>query len=109
MLSDYAIIDEAAKKNAPLPDNAGCTDRMLYHTLRAIYAQYQAGALPKPQAMKAKQKALSDYKELSQWEKIFDEEARQRKEIAAVIVEANKHGCEICKRIARIYDNRERK
>ena len=45
--------------------------------------------------------------ELEQHNKIFADDNRRRVKLSGLMCEANKTGCELCKRIARVYDGRE--
>lgn len=42
--------------------------------------------------------------QLEQHKKIFEQDDKRRVAISGLMCEANKHGCEICKQIARFYD-----
>lgn len=61
--------------------------------------------------------ALKEYAELTkqneelkqtieQHQKIFKEDDRRRIAISSLLIEADKHGCEICKKISKFWDGR---
>ena len=38
---------------------------------------------------------------------VYDDHARRRVKISQLLTEADKNGCEICKRVSRVFDGRE--
>ena len=103
--------DEVQKKvmqSEPLPDGSSMPELLLYKLLEILHREYRAGKI-----------MLSDAKETAaEYRRIFNAdmiaEACNRQAIercnkySPLLVEAEKHGCEICKKIVRIFDGREK-
>lgn len=98
-------IDELAKHKKPI-HGANIIERGLYEMLKDIYTAFDKQQIPTEGAKKAKQDAISEYNEFTRQKKLFLADADMRVRISPVISKANICGCEICKRIAAIYDGR---
>ena len=68
----------------------------MLHTVRAKY-----------QRNKARKNAVKQFDKYQLYEKAYRNNAKRGKAIGELLCEVNKHGCELCKRIAKIYDGRE--
>ena len=101
-------VDVLARKREPLPDDAGLCDMMLYHILTALYGEYREGIISRDVAKAEKARAIEQHRSLETWERIFREQAKRENEIGGLLVQANKHGCDICREWAKIYDGRIR-
>lgn len=102
------MIDAAARKNEPLSDSAGLSDRQLYCCLRTLYREYRNGIVSVEQAKREKQKLIDIHKNNALWERIFHEHSRQMTEIGKLSNRVEHDGCEICKQMARIFDGRQK-
>ena len=100
-------IYELARKRQPAPDNMTLPEQLLYTTARNIYKSYSDGIITLEQAKSEKQKSIRDFENLSRKYEIYDDHARRRVKISQLLTEADKHGCEICKRVSRVFDGRE--
>ena len=100
-------IYELARKRQPAPDDLTLPEQLLYTTARNIYKSYQDGLISLEQAKREKQKSISDFNRLSMRYEVYDDHARRRVKISQLLTEADKYGCEICKRVSRVFDGRE--
>lgn len=98
-------IDFLAKKKQTLIQ-PNIIERGLWAALRDIYDAFDKGAIPVEGAKKAKADAFAEYNEFIRRRQIYLKDANKRIEIAPLISEAELHGCDICKQIARKYDGR---
>ena len=94
----------AKKKQALIQPNI--IERGLWGALRDIYTAFDEGKIPIEGAKKAKADAFAEYNEFIRRRQIYLKDANKRIEIAPLINEAELHGCDICKQIARKYDGR---
>lgn len=99
-------VDAFARKNEPLPDEAGLCDMMLYHILTALYREYKEGIVSKELAKVEKTRAMEKHRDVELWERIYKENTRRITEISKVMIAANNSGCPICQKVAKIYDGR---
>lgn len=100
-------IYELARKRQPAPDNMTLPEQLLYTTARNIYKSYSDGIITLEQAKSEKQKSIRDFENLSRKYEIYYDHARRRVKISQLLTEADKHGCEICRRVSRVFDGRE--
>lgn len=98
---------ELARHNTPLPDNATLTEGLLYKTMRLTYAAYREGEISKEQGTQERKNAVKQFDKYQLYEKAYRNNAKRGKAIGELLCEVNKYGCELCKRIAKIYDGRE--
>ena len=94
----------AKKKQALIQPNI--IERGLWAALRDIYDAFDKATITIEGAKKAKADAVAEYNEYVWRRQIFLADAQKRIQLAPLISEANLHGCEICRRIAAIYDGR---
>lgn len=113
-------IDALAKKREHLPETTSIVEKGLYLALVSIYEAYDAKTMTADEAKEEKQSAFDEYDYYSELPKINDDlyhktnqfaeilkrDDEKRVKLSGVLAEANKNGCEICKRIAMIYDGR---
>lgn len=99
-------ICELAKRNSPLPKTDYMSEQWLYATLRLTYDGYRHGLIDDKQGKKEKITALKRYEDIKSWEKIFRRQAAVGKELGLLMSEANKSGCEICRKMAGLIDGR---
>ena len=95
-------IDTLARSHKPLPPEALMSDKMLYHILSALYAEYREGVISAEYARKEKSDAISQHDQYQLWERIFRDHAQRMVQISA---ELSQPRCEDCK-IAKIFDGR---
>lgn len=124
------IDDLARHKLDPGEELITMLEAGLLWNLRRLYDAYDAskGVMTADDAKAEKDRiikqyeadytALSEYcklidengelmRRISQYTEIFKQEDAQRVKLSPLIAEANKSGCEICKKIAKVYDGRK--
>lgn len=100
-------IYELARKRQPAPDNMTLPEQLLYTTARNIYKSYADGIISLEQAKQEKQQSIRNFDNLSRKYEIYDDHARRRVKISQLLTEADKNGCDICRRVSRVFDGRE--
>ena len=100
-------IYELARKRQPAPDNMTLPEQLLYTTARNIYKSYSDGIITLEQAKSEKQKSIRDFESLSLKYDIYSDHMKRMVEISQLLSEADKNGCEICRRVSRVFDGRE--
>ena len=103
-----AEIDEIARHGQPMPDNMRLTEILLYQSLRLLYRSYKLKIVSKEQAKSEKARIIQQFGVQNLWERTDAESAERWHKYQVVQSEAEKHGCEICRRIVRILDGREK-
>lgn len=98
---------ELARLRQPLPDTNSIADACLYYAARNIYTAFDNNLIGNAEAKIEKRKAINQYSRFKRGEDLAQEEIRARLKISALSIEAEKGGCDICKRMARIFDHRE--
>ena len=100
-------IYELARKRQPAPDNLTLPELCLYTTARNIYKSYYDGIITLEQAKNEQQKSISGFERMNMRYEVYDDHVRRRVKISQLLTEADKNGCEICKRVSRVFDGRE--
>lgn len=100
-------IDSLAQRKAPLPEEYNLIEYGLYARLCSIYAAYDAQTLPVVAAKHLKDEAITEFEKWSGYRDVCLNEALRRKHIGNIMSEANKSGCPVCRKVARVYDGRE--
>ena len=100
-------IYELARKRQPAPDNMTLPEQLLYTTARNIYKSYSDGIISLEQAKSEKQKSIRDFESLNLKHDIYSDHMKRMVEISQLLTEADKYGCEICRRVSRVFDGRE--
>lgn len=73
---------------------------------RAVYL-FRAGAIEKSGLINTKRDLQNQLEVYFQLAECFENSVRIRNRYSAILTEANKNGCEICKRLVKIFDGRE--
>lgn len=100
-------IYELARKRQPAPDNLTLPEQLLYTTARNIYKSYADGIISLEQAKQEKQQSISNFESLSRKYDIYIDHMKRMAVISQVLGDAEKNGCERCRRVARVFDGRE--
>lgn len=100
-------IYELARKRQPFPDNAPLSEQLLYSTARNIYKAFSDGIITEAQAKQEKANSIQAFAAHSRAEQSAADIFRRMAAISELLLEAEKSGCEYCKRIARIFDGRD--
>lgn len=101
-------IYEFARTRKPVPDTLTLTEQQLYSVARNLYKAFADGIVSAEQAKREKLNSIREFESVSKWFEIYEDYGRRRLKISALTIEAEKNGCEICKRISRVFDGRER-
>ena len=113
-------IDALSRRKVELPDDTTLVDAGLYYRLRQLYQAYDDKTITDEQARQDKQAALEAYGYETEKDKqicelqdhidrdmmILKDDDRRRVAISGLMCEANKNGCDLCKKIAMVYDGR---
>ena len=100
-------IYELARKRKPAPDSLTLPELCLYTTARNIYKSYHDGIITLEQAKNEKQRSISGFERMNMRYEVYDDHVRRRVKISQLLTEADKNGCEICRRVSRVFDGRE--
>ena len=100
-------IYELARKRQLAPDNMTLPEQLLYTTARNIYKSYSDGIISLEQAKSEKQKSIRDFESLNLKHDIYSDHMKRMVEISQLLSEADKNGCDICRRVSRVFDGRE--
>lgn len=98
-----------AKKGTPLPEGASLAESLFYHNLRALYKEYRDGIVDKERARIEKTRLVNQFGVQKLWEDCGQNEYVRWRRYQTIQAEAEKNGCEICRRIVRILDGRDTK
>lgn len=90
-----------------MPQRIDFAERMLFLSLRCLYASYRAGTITREQAKDEKNRILNDYDTTRRWVDIYKETCDIRIKLDSFGKEIETGDCERCKRIMRIFDGRE--
>lgn len=101
-------IETKAKKGTPLPEGATLAESLFYHNLRALYKEYRDGVISKEQAKVEKSRLINQFGVEKLWESCVQNDYERWRKYQILQSEAEKNGCEICRRIVRILDGRDR-
>ena len=102
-------VEKLAKCGTPLPDTATLAESLLYHNLRRLYWEYRYHILDADQAKIEKNRLINQFGVQQLWEQCGQEQHDRWRRYQRIQAEAEKHGCDICKRIVRILDGRDTK
>ena len=102
-------LERLAAKGDPLPDNLAMPEQWLYLSLRMLYREYRSGAIEKEQAGQEKRKLIDEYKLMMLHHRAYTQASDRVNRYSHILTDAEKSGCEICKKIVKIFDGRETK
>ena len=100
-------IYELARKRQPAPDNLTLPEQLLYTTARNIYKSYADGIITLELAKIEKQRSIANFESLNRSCLIYRDHMKRMAVISQVLGDAEKNGCERCRRVARVFDGRE--
>lgn len=99
-------IFDIARKKMPQPDGMTLSELMLFTTARNICKALSDGIIDREQAHREKLNAIKVFDMDSLSERVWAQSARRMVAISQVLGEAEKHGCEYCRKVAKIFDGR---
>ena len=100
-------IFDIARKKMPQPDGMTLSELMLFTTARNICKAFSDGVIDREQAHREKLNAIKVFEIDQLSERGWADSARRMVAISQVLGEAEKHGCEHCRKVAKIFDGRE--
>lgn len=101
-------IEGLAKKGTPLSEDTTLAESLFYYNLRALYKEYRDGVIDKDRARVEKTRLVNRFGVQKLWEDCGQERCERWRKFLRLAAEAEKNGCEYCRRIIRILDGRER-
>lgn len=102
-------LERGAMKSEPMPDNLAMPEQWLYMSLRMLYREYRSGAIEKEQARQEKRKLIDEYELMMLHHRAYTQASERANRYSHILTDAEKSGCEICKKIVKIFDGRETK
>ena len=102
-------IEKLAKSGTPLPDTATLAESLLYHNLRRLYWEYRHHILDANQAKMEKNRLIQQFGLEQLYTRCGQQEYERWRRYQVIQAEAEKNGCDICKKIVRILDGRDTK
>ena len=96
-------IDEMAKRNSPMPEKMSQSEQILFKSLRLTYEAFRRGLIDKRQGAKEKTEAINCFERMRLQEQMYVECSERAAEIGVLLSEANKCGCEVCRKIADVF------
>jgi hypothetical protein len=100
-------LERLVAKGDPLPDNLTAPEQWLYLSLRTLYREYRAGAITKEQAAAEKAKLTDGYGIANLHYRAYMQASARVNRYSPLLTEAEKNGCDVCRKIVRILDGRE--
>lgn len=102
-------IEKLAKSGTPMPDTATLAESLLYHNLRRLYWEYRNDILSSEQGKIEKHRLVQQFGVEQLHTQCGQQEYDRWRRYQSIQAEAEKNGCEICKRIVRTLDGREQR
>lgn len=99
-------IFDIARKKMPQPDGMTLSELMLFTTARNICRAFSDGIIDREQAHREKLNAIKAFELDRLSERVWANSAQRRVAISQVLGEAEKYGCEYCRKVAKIFDGR---
>lgn len=98
-----------AQHNEPMPESFSLAEQLLYKSIRLTYESFRRGLIDRKQGAKEKQAAMTRFGIVQLQERVYRECAKRAVEIGKLLAEANKCGCETCRKIADTYTGIQRR
>lgn len=105
--SEPEHLEHLAMHGQPMPEDVGFSDKLLYLSLRSLYDLYRRSGVSRDEAKDIKTKLYEEYRRNSFDERLLDHHARIRNSYSHILTEAEKSGCQICKKLVRVFDGRD--
>lgn len=96
-------IDKLARSGADMPDELTTADQLLFLKLKYLYALFKLGMLDADRGRVEKQKILEQHRADKVAEGIFHDSVLISNKFSPILAEANKSGCDICKKLVHIF------
>lgn len=99
-------IEKLAKSGTPLPDTATLAESLFYHNMRRLYWEYRHHILDTKQAKMEKNRLIQQFGVEQLHTRCAQHEYNRWRRYQVIQAEAEKHGCDICRKIVKILDGR---
>lgn len=99
-------LERLAAKSEPLPDGLTLPEQWLYLSLRLLYKEHKAGMVTREQAAKEKRAILDQYELAKLHYSAYQQTTERTNRYGYLFAEAEKSGCDVCRKIVRILDGR---
>ena len=99
--------DAREKRRAVLPEGFGSLETMLYQQIYYLCRDFDEGNIPKDDARRLKTQYISEYGQIKLKQDVYCDHMRRMVKISSILTDAEKNGCECCRRVARVFDGRE--
>ena len=107
-MSDRLLeLEKKAQHGEDMPTGLTQSEQLFYLSMVNLYQAYYSHQYDREQAKSAKQDLITAYKNNAFAENLLQHHANIRNRYSPVMTEAEKHGCDICKRLVKIFDGRE--
>jgi len=106
MVFDLAEIERTASTGAELPTGLTSPEQWLFLSLRLLYRSHKDGYITTEQAKKEKAHIMDQFKSAQQTLEMYRDGQERFQRIRALQSDVEKSGCELCKRIIKIFDGR---
>lgn len=100
------VIDLAKAKKPIAISSATIPEVGLYYKMRDLYDRFDKKQISKELARDLKRMYVEEYCKWLTYKAEYLAEDKKRVAICGILCDANKNGCEICKKIAQLYDER---
>jgi len=100
-------LTERAKKREPKADGLNIGEKFFTELLHLYIEQYRINQITAEELIMKKKQLEKDLINYWDWAEIFKLHCEIRNRQSATLIEAEKNGCPICKRLVRIFDGRE--
>ena len=104
---DITAIEQSAAAGAELPAGLTSPEQWLFLSLRMLYQQFRDGHLTREQAQKEKAHILDQFKSAQQTLEMYRDGQERWKRIMDMQGAVELSGCELCKKVVKIYDGRD--
>lgn len=98
--------DAREKRRTVLPESFGALEVALYREIYYLCRDFDEGNIPKDEARKLKTQYISEYGQIKLKQEVYCDHMSRMVAISQVLSEAEKHGCEHCRKVAKIFDGR---
>lgn len=109
MVSALEELERAAQRGDELPGDLPPPDQCLFLSLRALYSSYRAGYIGRDQAAKEKKQLVSWYDMNKLKYAAYRDALDMIYEISPFASDVEKHGCQYCRQMMKVFDRRIKK
>ena len=99
--------DAREKRRTVFPEDYGALEVMLYQQIYYLCRDFDEGHTPKEEARRLKTQYVSEYGQIKLKQAVYCGHMERMAAISELLLEAEKNGCEYCRKIARIFDGRD--